>query len=50
MKGPMLTRIDHIGIAVQDINDALAFCEDALNVKLESIETEEGGCTVGVGF
>ena len=41
----MLTRIDHIGIAVQNIQDALAFFEDALGMKLERVESEEGGRT-----
>ena len=41
----MITRIDHIGIAVQDINDALTFFQDALGVKLDRIEAEEGGRT-----
>jgi methylmalonyl-CoA/ethylmalonyl-CoA epimerase len=41
----MITRIDHIGIAVQNINDALAFFQDALGVKLDRVESEEGGRT-----
>jgi len=41
----MLTRIDHIGIAVTSINAALAFYEDALGVKLARVESEEGGRT-----
>ena len=41
----MLTRIDHIGIAVQNIQDALTFYQDALGVKLERVESEEGGRT-----
>ncbi|MGB8643999.1 MAG: methylmalonyl-CoA epimerase [Anaerolineae bacterium] len=41
----MLTRIDHIGIAVQNIQDALTFFQDALGVQLERIESEEGGRT-----
>ncbi len=41
----MITRIDHIGIAVQNIHDALAFFEDALGMKLERQDTEEGGRT-----
>ena len=41
----MITRIDHIGIAVQNIQDALTFFEDALGVKLERVESEEGGRT-----
>jgi methylmalonyl-CoA epimerase len=41
----MITRIDHIGIAVQSIRESLAFFEDALGVQLDRIETEEGGET-----
>jgi methylmalonyl-CoA/ethylmalonyl-CoA epimerase len=41
----MITRIDHIGIAVQEINDALAFFRDALGMKLERVESAEGGRT-----
>ncbi len=41
----MITRIDHIGIAVQDINDALAFFRDALGLKLERVESAEEGRT-----
>ena len=41
----MITRIDHIGIAVQSINDALEFFQDALGMKLERVESEEGGGT-----
>ena len=41
----MIVRIDHIGIAVQNINDALAFFQDALGVKLDRVESEEGGRT-----
>lgn len=41
----MISRIDHIGIAVQSINDALKFFEDALGMKLDRLESEEGGRT-----
>ncbi len=41
----MITRIDHIGIAVENIREALAFFEDALGVKLDRVELEEGGKT-----
>ena len=41
----MITRIDHIGIAVQSIKEALDFFENALGMKLERVETEEGGRT-----
>ncbi len=41
----MITRIDHIGIAVESIREALTFFQDALGVKLDRIELEEGGKT-----
>ena len=41
----MIARIDHIGIAVQSINESLKFFEDALGIKLDHIATEEGGRT-----
>ncbi|MBI3537281.1 MAG: methylmalonyl-CoA epimerase [Chloroflexi bacterium] len=41
----MITRIDHIGIAVQNISDALKFFQDALGMKLDHQDTEEGGRT-----
>lgn len=41
----MITRIDHIGIAVQEINDALAFFQEALGMKLDRVESAEGGRT-----
>lgn len=41
----MIKRLDHIGIAVQDINDALKFFESALGMKLEHVASEEGGKT-----
>ncbi|CAG0947512.1 methylmalonyl-CoA/ethylmalonyl-CoA epimerase [Anaerolineae bacterium] len=41
----MIARIDHIGIAVQNINEALAFFADALGMQLDHIATEEGGRT-----
>ena len=41
----MIARIDHIGIAIQNINDALQFFEDALGMKLDHIASEEGGRT-----
>ncbi len=41
----MITRIDHIGIAVQNIQEALTFFEDALGLDLERIALEEGGQT-----
>ncbi len=41
----MITRIDHIGIAVQSINEALKFFETALGIILARVESEEGGRT-----
>ncbi len=41
----MITRIDHIGIAVQNISDALKFFQDALGMKLDHQDSEEGGRT-----
>jgi len=41
----MITRIDHIGIAIQGINEALKFFQDALGMQLERVQTEEGGRT-----
>ncbi len=41
----MITRIDHIGIAVESIKEALLFFEDALGVKLDRVEEGEGGKT-----
>jgi methylmalonyl-CoA epimerase len=41
----MITRIDHIGIAIQNIDEALSFFQDALGVKLDRVESEEGGRT-----
>ena len=41
----MIARLDHIGIAVQDITNALAFFQDALGIKLDRVESEEGGRT-----
>ncbi len=41
----MITRIDHIGIAVQEINDALSFFQDALGMKLDRVESAEEGRT-----
>lgn len=45
----MITRIDHIGIAVQEINDALAFFQEALGMKLDHVESAEEGRT-DIGF
>ncbi len=41
----MIARIDHIGIAVQSINESLKFFQDALGMTLDHIASEEGGRT-----
>ena len=41
----MITRIDHIGIAIQNINDALRFFQDALGIELDRVALAEGGRT-----
>lgn len=41
----MIGRIDHIGIAVKGLEEALVFFEQALGLSLGRIETEEGGST-----
>ncbi len=41
----MIKRLDHIGIAVQNIDDALKFFESALGMKLDHVASEEGGKT-----
>ena len=41
----MIARIDHIGIAVQSVNDALQFFESALGMNLDHVALEEGGRT-----
>ena len=41
----MITRIDHIGIAVTNVTDALQFFQDALGIQLDHIAQEEGGRT-----
>ncbi len=41
----MLLRLDHIGIAVHNIQDALQFFEIALGMKLDHVASEEGGKT-----
>lgn len=41
----MIARIDHIGIAVSSIDQALGFFQDALGIRLERVESEEGGRT-----
>ena len=41
----MIARIDHIGIVVHSIGEALPFFQDALGLELDHQETEEGGRT-----
>lgn len=41
----MLIRLDHIGIAVNEMNDALQFFQDALGMNLDHLALEEGGKT-----
>ncbi len=41
----MIVRIDHIGIAVQNVGEALAFFQDALGMNLDHLAAEEGGRT-----
>lgn len=41
----MIARLDHIGIAVQDIQDALHFFQNALGLELDHVALEEGGKT-----
>jgi methylmalonyl-CoA epimerase len=41
----MIARIDHIGIAVREIQEALVFFEQALGMTLERVALEEGGRT-----
>lgn len=41
----MLIRLDHVGVAVQEMADALKFFQDALGMDLDHIALEEGGKT-----
>lgn len=41
----MIKRLDHIGIAVQNVSDALKFFEYALGMTLDHVASEEGGKT-----
>ena len=41
----MIIRLDHIGIAVQNVSDALKFFENALGMTLDHVASEEGGKT-----
>ena len=45
----MIKKIDHIGIAVNNLEDSLSFYEDALGLKVENIE-EVAEQKVKVGF
>jgi methylmalonyl-CoA/ethylmalonyl-CoA epimerase len=44
-KENMLLRLDHIGIAVNDIQNALELFENALGMRLDHVSDEEGGKT-----
>jgi LAO/AO transport system kinase len=37
-KGPMSAKLDHVGIAVADLREALAFYRDALGLEIEAVE------------
>lgn len=39
---PFLTGIDHVGIAVPDLDEAIAFYRDTLGFELTHIETNDG--------
>jgi methylmalonyl-CoA/ethylmalonyl-CoA epimerase len=41
----VIARLDHIGIAVQNIQDALQFFQNALGLELDHVALEEGGKT-----
>jgi methylmalonyl-CoA/ethylmalonyl-CoA epimerase len=38
---PFVTAIDHVGIAVPDLDEAIAFYRDTLGLKLTHVETNE---------
>lgn len=38
---PFVTAIDHVGIAVPDLDDAIAFYRDTLGLELTHVETNE---------
>ncbi len=39
---PFVTAIDHVGIAVPDLDEAIAFYRDTLGLELTHVETNEG--------
>jgi methylmalonyl-CoA/ethylmalonyl-CoA epimerase len=39
---PFVTAIDHVGIAVPDLDEAIAFYRDVLGLELTHVETNEG--------
>jgi len=39
---PFVTAIDHVGIAVPDLDDAIAFYRDTLGLVLDHVEVNEG--------
>jgi methylmalonyl-CoA/ethylmalonyl-CoA epimerase len=39
---PYVTAIDHVGIAVPDLDEAIAFYRDTLGLELTHVETNEG--------
>jgi methylmalonyl-CoA/ethylmalonyl-CoA epimerase len=40
--GPLLVGIDHVGVAVPDLDEAIAFYRDVLGFELRHTETNEG--------
>ena len=39
---PFVTAIDHVGIAVPDLDEAIAFYRDSFGLELSHVETNEG--------
>jgi len=39
---PFVTAIDHVGVAVPDLDEAIAFYQDTLGLVLDHVETNEG--------
>jgi methylmalonyl-CoA/ethylmalonyl-CoA epimerase len=39
---PFVTAIDHVGVAVPDLDEAIAFYRDTLGLVLDHVETNEG--------
>ncbi|HEV2782069.1 MAG TPA: methylmalonyl-CoA epimerase [Actinophytocola sp.] len=39
---PFVTAVDHVGIAVPDLDEAIAFYRDVLGLELTHVETNEG--------